>query len=291
MNLTSAKPRLSSPKTVFLAGSLHDISFLAYDHGVKRFPLFQYFISHALEEKDQVVVYAYYSTNLTSTFKNDIAEKKIIVYELRNGVNGLTILLNELRQQATGNPHRILFVFDFSRRCDLAPILALLREIKSIRDRPVLISGIAAFNLHVISDEYVQQISAIIPSVIFISNTRNMIAFPALVSRESSIAGIISQDIVDSVVKHSLEQLILMNLKQPVSGFDILKDISDRFHVGIPLARVYSYLYNLESIGVVTMEIRGRSKVYVPTEKGRIFIDMRLHDLQTAHEFILGYKR
>ena len=82
-----------------------------------------------------------------------------------------------------------------------------------------------------------------------------------------------------------------MNLKQPVSGFDILKDISDRFHVDIPLARVYSYLYNLESIGLVTMETRGRSKVYVPTEKGRIFIDMRLHDFQVAHEFILGYKR
>ena len=132
-----------------------------------------------------------------------------------------------------------------------------------------------------------QEISAIIPSIIFISNTTNVIAFPA-VSRGSSIAGIISQDIVDSVVKHSLEQLILMNLKQPVSGFDILKDISDRFHVEIPLARVYSYLYNLENTGLVTMETRGRSKVYVPTEKGRVFIDMRLRDLQAAHEFILG---
>ncbi|MGA7627596.1 MAG: PadR family transcriptional regulator, partial [Methanoregula sp.] len=215
---------------------------------------------------------------------------KIIAYELRNGIDGLTTLLNELRQKETGNQRKILVVFDFSRRCDLEPVLALLREIKNIRDSPVSISGILAFDLHFLSDEYVQVISAIIPSFIFISNTTNVIAFPA-VSRKSSVAGIISQDIVDTVVKHSLEQLILMNLKQPVSGFDILKDISDRFHVDIPLARVYSYLYNLESIGLVTMETRGRSKVYVPTEKGRIFIDMRLHDFQVAHEFILGYKR
>jgi len=289
MDLSSVKPRLTSPNTVFLAGSLRDISFLAYDHGVNRFTFFQHFISHALEEQDQVI-YAYYSTNLVSPLKKAIVEKKIILYELRNGVNGLIALLNELCYQETSNHIKIHVVFDFSRRCDLQSVLALLRTIISIKGSPVSISGIIAFDLHVLSDEYMQEISAIIPSIIFISNTTNVIAFPA-VSRGSSIAGIISQDIVDSVVKHSLEQLILMNLKQPVSGFDILKDISDRFHVEIPLARVYSYLYNLENTGLVTMETRGRSKVYVPTEKGRVFIDMRLRDLQAAHEFILGYKR
>ena len=184
MNLSSAKPRLSSPKTVFLAGSLRDISFLAYDHGVKRFPFFHHFISHGLEEKNQIVVYAYYSTTLTSTFKKEILEKKIIAYELRNGIDGLTTLLNELRQKETGNQRKILVVFDFSRRCDLEPVLALLREIKNIRDSPVSISGILAFDLHFLSDEYVQVISAIIPSFIFISNTTNVIAFPA-VSRKS----------------------------------------------------------------------------------------------------------
>ena len=111
--------------------------------------------------------------------------------------------------------------------------------------------------------------------------------FPA-VPKSPAIAGIIPQDIVDSVVKHSLEQLILMSLKQPVTGFDILKDISDRFHVEVPLARVYSYLYNLENKGLLTTQIRGRAKIYVPTATGHVFIDMRLHYLRAAHEYILG---
>ena len=82
-----------------------------------------------------------------------------------------------------------------------------------------------------------------------------------------------------------------MNLEQPVSGFDILKDISDRFHVEIPLARVYSYLYTLENKGLVTTQIRGRAKIYIPTGEGRVFIDRRLHDIRAAHEYILGYGR
>jgi two-component system, response regulator PdtaR len=80
-----------------------------------------------------------------------------------------------------------------------------------------------------------------------------------------------------------------MNLKQPVSGFDIIKDISDRFHVEIPLARVYSYLYNLEDKGLVSTQIRGRAKMYAPTDCGRVFIEKRLDDLRAAHEHILGY--
>jgi hypothetical protein len=289
MKYIPVEPHLSIPKKLFLGGSLGDISFMIYDHSVNRFAFFQHYISHALEEETPVV-YAYYSTNLITSFKKEIAEKKIILYELRKGINGLKTLVDGFYKPEACKTGRIHVVFDFSHQCDLHLIIEFLRAIKNIKESPVSVSGIVAFDLHIISDENMQEISAIIPSVIFISNTSNLIAFPAVL-KGSGIAGIVSQDIVDSVVKHSLEQLILMNLQQPVSGFDILKAISDRFHVEIPLARVYSYLYDLENKRLVTTMTRGRAKIYVPTEEGRMYIKTRLHDLQAAHEFILGYRR
>jgi len=288
MDLKPDEPCLSSPTKVFLAGSLYDISFLVYDHGVNRFTFFEHFITHGLGEQAQVV-YAYYSTNLVTPFKKEIQERKIILYELHNGVNGLAALINGLCHREGCSPGRVHMVVDFSRECDLHPVLDLLRTLKSLNGSQASVSGIVAFDLDILNDEYLREISAILPSIIFISDTTNIIAFPA-VSRGPGIAGIVPQDIVDSVVRHSLEQLILMNLEQPVSGFDILKDISDRFHVEIPLARVYSYLYTLENKGLVTTQIRGRAKIYVPTGEGRVFIDRRLHDLRAAHEYILGYR-
>jgi hypothetical protein len=284
-----AEPLLSSRKTVFLAGSLHDISLLAYDHDANRFAFFQHVISHGISSQTQVI-YAYFSTNLIAHFKQEIARRKIILYELRNGINGLAALVNEHGNPVSGTSGRVHVVVDFSRQCDLPGVLALIRDWKDPLAIPGLISGIVAFDLNLLDEKFLHEISAVIPSVIVLSGTTNLTTFPAG-SRGPVIAGIIPQDIVESVVKHSLEQLILMSLKQPVTGFDILKDISDRFHVEVPIARVYSYLYDLENKGLVTTQIRGRSKIYIPTAPGRVFIDKRLYDLQAAHEYILGYGR
>ena len=96
---------------------------------------------------------------------------------------------------------------------------------------------------------------------------------------------------MDGVVKKSLEVLILSCLNRPVSGFDILKEINNRFHVIIPLARVYTYLYELEKDGVLVTRISGRSKMYVPTEQGDAFIIQRLNELTTAYDQVLGVRK
>ena len=179
MDFTPDEPRLSSQTTIFLAGSLHDISFLAYDHGVNRFTFFEHFITHGLGEQAQVI-YAYYSTNLVTTFKKEIHERKIVLYELHNGANGLAALIDGFCHRESCTSGRIHVVVDFSRECDLHPVLDLLRTIKSLNGSHVSVSGIVAFDLGTLNDEYLREISAILPSVIFISDTTNVIAFPAV---------------------------------------------------------------------------------------------------------------
>ncbi|MFA4876247.1 MAG: helix-turn-helix transcriptional regulator [Methanoregula sp.] len=287
MDHTPPEPLLPSHKTVFLAGSLGALSLVAYDSDANRFALLQHFITHGLCD-DAQVLYACYSTSLTARFKKEISERKIILYELRNGVDGLAAIFSDLCHAASGNPLKIHVILDFSREGDLDRVLELIRSMQEKRGSMVTVSGIVACDIRILDDKFLHELSALIPSVIILSDQKNLLSFPE-VAMGQGIAGIIPQDIVDSVVRHSLEQLILMNLKQPVSGFDIIKDISDRFHVEIPLARVYSYLYTLEDKGLVSAQIRGRAKMYVPTDPGRVFIGKRLEDLRTAHALILGY--
>jgi predicted transcriptional regulator len=276
-------------KTLFLAGSLRDVSLLAYDQNINKFIFFEHFIAHGLGN-NCTVLYAYYSKNLIATFKNEIRNKQIIPYELRNGLDGLKIALTDLCCSSVNPDARIRIIFDFSRDNDSKMILELLSAAKNRMAAPSRITGIVAFNMEVLDDGHLQELSKEFSSFLFLTGDTNLISFPVACERQPD-ASIIPSEIVDSVVRHSLEQLILMNLDQDTTGFDIIKMISERFHVDIPLARVYSYLYSLEGTGVVTTQIRGRAKIYSLTDRGRKYVEQRLRDFESAHEYILGYRR
>lgn len=271
--------------TLFLTGAQNNLSLFVYDQGVNRFAFFRHFISQGLASEARVI-YAYYSTNLVSQFKNEIDERKVLLCELRHGINDLKSMI--VGQQ--GKTSRIHIIVDFSRRDELPGMLDLLEFLKNGTRFSASLSGVVAFNLQVIDDEFLREVAGICPSALFVSDDVKLLSFPEIGRNISEITRIIPQDVIDSVVKHSLEPLILMRLDKPVSGFDILKDITERFHVDIPLARVYSYLYNLEADGLVTTETHGRSKMYVPTSEGVIFIRRRLANLQAAHNYVLGYQ-
>jgi DNA-binding PadR family transcriptional regulator len=55
----------------------------------------------------------------------------------------------------------------------------------------------------------------------------------------------------------------------------------------ILLARVYTYLYELEKEGVLETRLSGRSKLYIPTAKGGGIITRRLNELTTAYDQVL----
>jgi DNA-binding PadR family transcriptional regulator len=53
-------------------------------------------------------------------------------------------------------------------------------------------------------------------------------------------------------------------------------EINERFHVTIPLAGVYTYLYELEKNEILTTTLRGNSRIYYPTKEGVVYIKERL---------------
>ncbi|MBN2771601.1 MAG: helix-turn-helix transcriptional regulator [Spirochaetes bacterium] len=288
MELPPINERLSSYKTFFLAGYLNDISLVTYDRNINRFLLFEHFITHALAS-DYRVLYAYYSTNLIARFKEAIQKKQVIPYELREGHQDLEIILNDLSQHRKAKKETIFFVIDYSRETDFQQTMDLIQKMKSENNFNCEFTGIIAFQLDLLNDDQIQELSVIFPTILFLSGDTNLISFPALPNCKYA-GGIVPEDIIDVVVRHSLEQLILMYLNQDVTGFDIIKKISECFHVDIPIARVYSFLYELEDKGFVSAQVRGRAKIYSLTATGRDFAHQRILDFEAAHKYVLGYR-
>ncbi|HMK15308.1 MAG TPA: PadR family transcriptional regulator, partial [Methanomicrobiales archaeon] len=106
-------------------------------------------------------------------------------------------------------------------------------------------------------------------------------AFPA-----DSLA-IVPQATLEEVVKKSLEPVVLSLLSRPVSGYDLVREIHNRYRVLIPQARIYTLLYDLEGAGYLEVKASGKSKLYVPTDQGRRHIRQKLSEYRFVFQHIL----
>ena len=102
---------------------------------------------------------------------------------------------------------------------------------------------------------------------------------------------VVSQEIIDEVVKKSLEPVVLSMLGKPVSGYDIVHEIHTRYNVLIPQARVYTLLSGMEKQGMLEVKISGKSKLYCPTPMGRDFIGHKLIQYKRVFHHILGEEK
>jgi DNA-binding PadR family transcriptional regulator len=70
-------------------------------------------------------------------------------------------------------------------------------------------------------------------------------------------------------IKTFMDILILAELQdKPLSGYDIIGLIHERFNVLVSSGTVYSLLYSLERKGLVTADLDNRKRTYTLTTKG-----------------------
>lgn len=72
------------------------------------------------------------------------------------------------------------------------------------------------------------------------------------------------------IVKDFLDIFILMELrKRPLSGYDIVSLVHNKFHMLLSSGTIYSCLYTLERDGFVRGELGQGKRVYTLTERGK----------------------
>ncbi|MDI6805288.1 MAG: PadR family transcriptional regulator [Candidatus Bathyarchaeia archaeon] len=74
----------------------------------------------------------------------------------------------------------------------------------------------------------------------------------------------------ERIIKNFMDIIILAELRNgPLSGYDVISFIHNKFHLLVSSSTVYSLLYSLERNGLIEGTWNERKRVYQLTEKGR----------------------
>ncbi len=91
----------------------------------------------------------------------------------------------------------------------------------------------------------------------------------------------------ERIIKNFLDIIILAELRnRPMSGYDVISFIHNKFRLLVSSGTVYSLLYSLERNGLITGTWNERKRVYKPTEKGMKTIETILTANDSIKSFI-----
>ena len=112
------------------------------------------------------------------------------------------------------------------------------------KEAGVPITGIIAMNIAELDHNRIRMLSEGISRIIISTGKDTTISFAHPTFPAESLT-VVPQATVEDVVKKLLEPVILSMLEKPISGYDIVHEIHNRYKVLIPQARIYTYLYEL----------------------------------------------
>ena len=91
----------------------------------------------------------------------------------------------------------------------------------------------------------------------------------------------------ERIIKNFMDIIIMAELKNgPLSGYDVISFIHNKFHLLVSSGTVYSLLYSLERNGLIEGAWNERKRVYKLTEKGRKTIETILNANDKINNFV-----
>jgi DNA-binding PadR family transcriptional regulator len=91
----------------------------------------------------------------------------------------------------------------------------------------------------------------------------------------------------ERIIKNFMDVIIMAELKSgPLSGYDVISFIHNKFHLLVSSGTVYSLLYSLERNDLIEGAWNERKRVYKLTEKGRKTIETILNANDKIQNFV-----
>jgi DNA-binding PadR family transcriptional regulator len=113
-----------------------------------------------------------------------------------------------------------------------------------------------------------------------------MTALTIILSGEK-LEGKVLKKMHERIIKNFMDIIILAELKTgPLSGYDVISFIHNKFHLLVSSGTVYSLLYSLERNGLIEGTWNERKRVYNLTEKGEKTIETILGANDKINHFI-----
>jgi len=280
---------LPEVKTVLLKDIFSDIVLFLYTDTSVKDPIFKFAIEAGIKKGGRLF-FAYHRSVLQKYFLQEIRNSEIFTRRIKKGelfflpriIEKCTATLPPSRPQG-----RLQILFDFSDTEEFADIIAVKNLILAKKEAGVPVTGIIALNMADLDHNHIGMLSEGMSKIIVSTGKDTTISF-AHPSFPAESLTVVPQATLDDVVKKMLEPVILSILEKPISGYDIVHEIHNRYKVLIPQARIYTYLYELQDKGYLEMKVSGKSKLYSPTETGKKYIRQRLNEFKFVFHHILG---
>ena len=276
-------------KTVLLEDIFTDIILFLYTDQVAKDPIFKFALEEGIKKGGRNL-FAYSQSGLTKYFPKEIQKHELYIHRIKK--NEVFVLFSVLEKctdslMYAGTTDSLQILLDFSETEEFDDILAIRNLLLSKKETKTPVSGIIALNIGKIDHTLIKFLAEGIPRIIVSTGKETTLSFAHHTFPADSVS-VVPQSTIDDVVKKSLEPVVLSLLDKPVSGYDIVHEIHNRYKVLIPQARVYSLLHDLLECGHLEIRISGKSKLYCPTEKGKKHISQRLNDFKLVFQHILG---
>jgi CheY-like chemotaxis protein/DNA-binding PadR family transcriptional regulator len=276
-------------KTVLLQDIFTDIVLFLYTDQVAKEPIFKFALEEGIKKGGRNL-FAYTQSTLQKYFPKEISKHELYTHRIkRNEVSALLTILEKCTDSLLyeGTTDSLQILLDFSETEDFENILAIRNLLLAKKAGKTRISGIIAMNIGKIDHTLIRTMAEGIPKIIVSTGRETTLSF-AHHTFPAGLLSVVPQSTIDDVVKKSLEPVVLSLLDKPISGYDIVHEIHNRYKVFIPQARVYTLLHDLLDEGYLEIRVSGKSKLYCPTEKGKKHIDQKLDDFKQVFQHIMG---
>ncbi|MDD1661448.1 MAG: response regulator [Methanomicrobiales archaeon] len=279
---------LAEVKTVLLRDIFTDIILYLYTDQSVTEPAFRFAIEEGLKKGGRNF-FAYQKTTVQRYFLSEIQKGALVTKRVKKGE--LYTLL-QLLQKCTaahpvsgkGDPLQVLL--DFNDTGEFGDMVAIRDLLLGKKADGLAISGIIALNIGQLDHTQIRSFSEGLSRIIVSTGKDTMLSFAHRAFPAESLA-VVPQATLEEVVKKSLEPVVLSLLSRPVSGYDLVREIHNRYRVLIPQARIYTLLYELEKEGHLEVKASGKSKLYSPTDQGRRHIHQKLAEYRFVFQHIL----
>lgn len=282
---------LTEIKTVLLQDIFTDLLLFLYTDPAVRDPIFKFALEAGLEKGGRVF-FAYHHSTLQKYFLEEIRNESLHTRRIKKGE---LFYLPRILEQCTsslspGDPQGMLqVVFDFSETGEFEDIVTVKNTLLAKKEAGIPVTGIIAVSMGNLDHHQIRQLSEGIAKIIISTGKDTTLSFTHTSFVPESVS-VVPQSTIEDVVKKLLEPVILSTLEKPISGFDIVHEIHNRYRVLIPQARIYTFLYELQKNGYLEMKVSGKSKLYTPTAAGRKYIRQRLDEYRRVFKHIMGTK-
>jgi CheY-like chemotaxis protein/DNA-binding PadR family transcriptional regulator len=280
---------LPEVKTILLNDIFTDIVLFFYTEDVAKEPIFKFALEEGLKKGGRNL-FAYFHSPLQKYFLKEIQMEELFVRRMKkNEVFALVQVIEKCSSslQDASVKKTLQILLDFSETEEFDDIMVVKKLVLSEREKGIPVSGIIALNIGKIDHQLIGSLAEGIPKIIVSTGKDTTLSF-AHRSFPAGSVSVVPQETVDDVVKKMLEPVVLSMLEKPISGYDIIHEIHNRYSVLIPQARVYAILYDLQQNGYLEMKASGKSKLYSPTEKGKAYIAQKLNEFKFIFRHILG---